>query len=462
MSSDRTPPAPAHEAAEDTADLLPPGVREMGVDDALQFAVRLHQQERIEGACTLYRRILDVQPDHADALGLLGMAEHQLGRSSEGVRLIRAAIERQPDFAGFHVNLGNVLAEIDRLDEALAAYQRASALAPESPDVHNNIGALHRALGRLDEARACFERAIALDARHMRAWNNLGLLHDALGDTEKAVGAFVTALDLMPGHGHSAYLLGTTYYRAGKIDKAAEVFRQWMLREPQDPIPQHLYAACSGQGSPARASDAYVEAEFDKFAASFERVLSERLHYRAPGVVADLLAELLPSAQASLDLVDIGCGTGLCGPLVASRARRLVGVDLSAGMLARARTKGVYHHLVKAELTAFLEQTPDYWDAAVCADTLCYFGDLSAVMRAAAAALRPGALLVYTVEALPDDSAGRPQLQPSGRYAHGRAHLDHAAAAAGLVTLAARREILRKEGGADVQGWLVAVQRPAA
>lgn len=82
-------------------------------------------------------------------------------------------------------------------------------------------------------------------------------------------------------------------------------------------------------------------------------------------------------------------------------------------------------------------------------------------MQAAAGALKPGGTMVYTVEALADDDATQAAILPSGRYAHGRAHLDSVASSAGLQTLAARREVLRDEVGAPVHGWLMAVRRPA-
>lgn len=460
------PPASAHLPPDDparaAAELLPSGASEMSIDDALGLAVRMHRQDRLEGATQIYRRILQAVPGHPDAMALLGMAEHQMGRSDEGVALVRAAIQRAPGFAGFQVNLGNMLSESGRLDEARQAYERARELEPGRADTLNNLGVLYQALRRHDEARASFERAIELDPGHVRAWNNLGILLDVLGQPQESVRAYLKAVDLSPGHAGSIFLLGMTFYNLGQLDKATQVFKHWMEREPDNPRPAHLYAACSGQAVPKRAPDAYVEAEFDGFARSFERVLTERLEYRAPQLCADLLASRLGEPKAALDVLDVGCGTGLCGPLVAPWARRLVGVDLSSGMLSKARGKGVYDELVKAELTGFLQGTPSAWDAAVCADTLCYFGDLGEVMQATAAALRPGAPMVYTVEAQDDDTSSEARIQPNGRYVHGRAHLERTAAAAGLELLHAERQPLRIEGRSEVQGWLVAVARPAA
>ena len=88
---------------------------------------------------------------------------------------------------------------------------------------------------------------------------------------------------------------------------------------------------------------------------SFESKL-ERLSYRAPALVAAMLEDSGLEPSKRLDVLDAGCGTGLCGPLVAPYARRLVGVDLSEGMLAHAKEKNVYDALMKAELTDYLQR----------------------------------------------------------------------------------------------------------
>jgi SAM-dependent methyltransferase len=167
---------------------------------------------------------------------------------------------------------------------------------------------------------------------------------------------------------------------------------------------------------PARASDAYVTSTFDAFAESFDAKLG-KLQYRAPQLVADALARCAGEHCGHLVALDAGCGTGLCGPLIAPWVAHLTGVDLSAGMIERARGRGVYDELERAELTAYLERHPASFDLIVSADTLVYFGPLEQVLAAAAGALRPGGLLIFTAEeaagGLPDKPP-RP-LQPPPR-----------------------------------------------
>ena len=116
------------------------------------------------------------------------------------------------------------------------------------------------------------------------------------------------------------------------------MYRQWLEADAGSSVARHMLAACTGEAIPERASDGYVRDVFDAFAGSFDQVL-DQLGYRGPGLIADLLDRALPLPDASLVVADAGCGTGLCADFLRPRARRLVGVDLSAGMLARARTE---------------------------------------------------------------------------------------------------------------------------
>jgi predicted TPR repeat methyltransferase len=156
-----------------------------------------------------------------------------------------------------------------------------------------------------------------------------------------------------------------------------------------------------------------------------------------------------------LDVLDAGCGTGLCGAIVAPFARRLVGVDLSEGMLAQARHKNLYQDLVKAELTDFLRGRNDAFDLIVSADTLVYFGDLRQVVPALAKALRPEGMVVFTLEHAGGSEADIDyRLEPHGRYSHSRAYVEGLLASAGLRSTIVPAE-LRMEAGVPVAGLVV-------
>jgi predicted TPR repeat methyltransferase len=221
-----------------------------------------------------------------------------------------------------------------------------------------------------------------------------------------------------------------------------------------------MLAACTGRAVPARASDAFVAKTFDSFAASFESKL-QRLYYRAPALVLEAVEDTGVRASKSIDVLDAGCGTGLCGPLLAPYARRMTGVDLSEGMLARAREKNVYDLLVRAELTDFLRSHHEAFDLIVSADTLVYFGDLKPVVSAVAGALRPRGHVAFTLE----HAVGAPprvdyRLEYHGRYSHAQPYVEALLAAAGLTTHV-RRGDLRMEGGVPVAGLIIRAAKPA-
>jgi predicted TPR repeat methyltransferase len=240
----------------------------------------------------------------------------------------------------------------------------------------------------------------------------------------------------------------------GEPEKAVDIFQKWLEEEPENPIARHMLAACSNQAVPARAADAYVEKVFDDFAASFDTKLAG-LSYQAPQIVAAMLADAGLEAAKALVVLDAGCGTGLCGPLIAPYAKYLAGVDLSAQMLARAHERGVYDELAKAELTGYLASHPETYDVVVSADTLVYFGDLREVVQTAAAALRAGGHLVFTIEELVDGPAGEPfRIGTHGRYAHTAGYVTGVLADAGFEPCLVRAE-LRMEAGAPVAGLAV-------
>jgi predicted TPR repeat methyltransferase len=430
--------------------------RQVTLEEALEIAQAVHRAGRPAEAERIYRAVLQARPDHTDALRALGVARHQQGASDEAVQLIRRAAALAPDEPGNWNNLGNVLLESGQVEAAGDAYEQAVRLAPELAEVHNNLGVLRRAQQRPEASEASYRRAIALNPKFTDALTNLGRLLNSLGRSDEALVVICQAVLLKPDFIKARHALGMTYFMAGRVEEAAQVYRDWLKDDPASPEARHHLAACSGEGVPERADDAYVEKVFDGFAESFEAKLAH-LHYRAPQLIEQTVAALAGEPRKALVVLDAGCGTGLCGPLLAPYARRLDGVDLSERMLAKARPRAVYDSLAKAELTAFIEGVePASYDLIVSADTLCYFGDLQAVCRAARRALRPGGWLVFTAEAMLGEGGAGFHLHAHGRYSHREGYLREVLAGAGLEAVELQRAHLRMESARPVDGWVVA------
>jgi predicted TPR repeat methyltransferase len=199
---------------------------------------------------------------------------------------------------------------------------------------------------------------------------------------------------------------------------------------------------------------------FDRFASSFDANLAD-LSYKAPEWVADDVARRVGAPRQNLVTLDAGCGTGLCGPLLAPYASRLVGVDLSVGMLRRAADRGHYTDLFKAELVTFLLHSGLMFELIVSADTLCYFGNLQAFASAAKMALQPGGAVVFTVEALSGEAPETGyRLHTHGRYSHSDRYVQAALQDAGLDDVTLQAVVLRNEGDTPVDGWLVSALAP--
>ena len=430
------------------------------MDEAVTLAIELQKTEQLTAAHELYRRVLETAPDHPVALHFAGVLAQQQGRLDDAVALIERSLKLKPGQADWHSNLAIVQLSRGDAAQALAALGRAIDLDPAHANAHCNRGVALKALGRLADAESAYRTAIQMDAEHIEAYTNLGILLAGMNRTPEAVACYCKVITLRPRHREARRRLAIAHCVLGEVDKAVRIFEDWLAEEPGDPIALHMLAACSGRGVPTRASDAFVEKTFDHFAASFEANL-QQLAYRAPALIAAMLEHsgLAPARQ--LEALDAGCGTGLCGPLVRQYARRLTGVDLSAGMLAHAEAKNVYDALIQSELTEYLSRNPKAFDLIVSADTLVYFGDLGAVCAAAASALRPGGLLVFTLEHAADAAPGEPyRLERHGRYSHRRASVERLLEEARL-----RPEVfaadLRMEAGAPVAGLVICATRRA-
>lgn len=217
-----------------------------------------------------------------------------------------------------------------------------------------------------------------------------------------------------------------------------------------------FWLACQGYGAlPAQAPAAHVIATFNEYAHRFDHHLREQLQYRVPELAFAAVRQLREPGARLLDILDIGCGTGLGGSVFRPLARRLDGVDLSPGMLAKARERGLYDQLDEGDLLAAMSARPATYDLITAFDVFLYVGELQPVFAAAAVTLRPGGLVAFSIER--GDEPGY-QLGASKRYVHELGWLREQWGNA-FDALAVQEVTLRIESEQPVAGYVIVLRR---
>ena len=457
--------------------------------DALHLCgVIARQQGNAQQAVDLIGQALEIAPERANAHCNLGAALQDLGRSEAALASYERALALDPRYALAHANRGNSLRKLGRLPEAIASYDTALRLRPGYPEAacHRAI-ALHD-LGRDEEALASAELALRARPAYPEALAARGNALHGLGRFSAAAADFEAALQLTPGEGRAELLcwLGGAQIKLQRFGLALDSFDAALALRPQHALTLQLRAnalrllgrnanaaaayrqalALGGDAGqigfalaalgdapvPAQAPADYVKALFDQYADHFDTHLLQDLHYRTPALIGQMLAGA--ALQASADTVDLGCGTGLCGPVLRPLSRRLCGVDLSPRMLARAAETKLYDGLDCADVAAWLAARPASFDLIVAADVLVYIGALDTLFAHARAAARPGAAFCFSVER--DDGAAQGYaLAAAGRYVHSRAYIEAVALHAGWRIEQAADVILREDGGRPVAGMLL-------
>jgi predicted O-linked N-acetylglucosamine transferase (SPINDLY family) len=198
----------------------------------LEFALQFHRVGDFHRAEALYKEILQSEPEHTDALHLLGVVSLQLGRAELAVEHIGRAVRRRPDWAEAHSNLGAALQSLGRLEEAAACHRSALLLRPDRAELHVNLGNVLKQQARLDEAAACFRHALRLRPDLAVAHNNLGNVLAQQAGLEEAITSYRTALALAPDYAQAHNNLGNVLKKRGELEEAVACYRRALQFSP--------------------------------------------------------------------------------------------------------------------------------------------------------------------------------------------------------------------------------------
>jgi Flp pilus assembly protein TadD len=211
------------------------------VRPTLARALELHQAGKLREAERLYRKVLTLQPEHFDALHMLGVVALQEGRAGYAVDLIERALRQKPDIAAAHGNLAAALTQSGRLDAALAAHQRHIGLHPTQIDPHLKIASILGHLGRKTEALASCERTIGLFPGAAVGHLAHAVALKDLQQYEATLLACDRALELTPHFAEAWDKRGAALRELGRLDDALASHERAIALQP-DLASAHMHA----------------------------------------------------------------------------------------------------------------------------------------------------------------------------------------------------------------------------
>lgn len=396
--------------------------------------------------------------DRARAHFATGNAHFEAGRFDAALAEFDAALTWVPGRPSLLANRGATLCRLARWAEAVPVLQDAVQADPEHADAWAALGLAQEALGQWADTATALQQAMTLELRSAPLCLSLAVCQLRTGQPEPALRSLDQALALDPSLAEAWSVRGNLMREAGHLPEAARCFDQALAHGGDDALHRfYLASVRPGAPVPPQPPRAYVESLFDDYAPDFQQHLLQDLKYQAHST---LLAPLLSEGRRWPLALDLGCGSGLCGRLLAPLCDAVDGVDVSRVMVGQATASATYRRVEHADLLPFLAASDEPADLIVAADVFIYVGVLVAVVSAAARRLAPGGLLAFSVEQA--DPGQDLQLRPSLRYAHGRSAIERLAAACGLSVQAIWSAPIREDQGQPVMGWYVLLQRPDA
>ena len=407
---------------------------------------------KIDEAINCYREALHLNPNHFLAHYNLGNALADQDKLEEAANSLRAAIRLQPSFVDAHFNLGNLLKKQGKLEDALACYRQVVSARPEHAETWFRMGVINWTLGRVDRSIYCYQQTLTYQPDHVQALSNLGGVLNSVAKYDEALEKFRRAISLFPEHPGAHYNMGNAYRAKGMINEAIESYQKALRIKPDFNEASYQLTILQGLPAPEKPPAEYVTSLFDEYAWKFDQHLVQKLEYRTPGLLNAVLRRTVSPQPRSLNILDLGCGTGLFGPLVQDLARSLIGVDLSSKMVEKAREKNVYDSLHVGDIIDYMQHSDEQFDLIVAADVFPYIGNLEAVFKSCIGVLKPDGLFVFSVEAISDDQPYL--LRSSGRYAHSAEYISKVGTALRFSEISHEQAVLRKENGIPVNGYL--------
>jgi len=398
---------------------------------------------------------LRIHPHHTVSYNNLGRILYLQGRINEAIPYFEKALRINPDYWEAHYNLAHSMVKLNQVTRAAEHYQMVIKLFPEHPNAHFNLGLLSMEEKNYEDAVHYFTKSLKLDPKNLEAYRQMGDAQLNLGKKDEAKATFLKALEINPNSSEIQHNLAILHLRDKERDEALNHFKKAVDLNPQDHTAQHMTQALSGNQESLTAPKTYIKDLFDQYADYYNKHVKESLKYEVPGLLRNAIGRVISPGYRIGRVLDLGCGTGLCGIYFRDLAFELIGIDISPKMIERAEQLKGYDSLIVRDMIEYLsDEKLEPFLLIFSADVLVYTGDLEKVFTLIAKKLKPNGLFAFTTEWIEDAETKSYFLKPTGRFAHASGYIRDLAERHQLKIELAEKIIPREHEGTPIQGEL--------
>ena len=378
----------------------------------------LKDQGKQEAAFESYKKAISLKPNFAEAFNNMGVSLQNLAKFTEAIEAFKKALSIKFDYAEAFNNMGVSFQNLDKFTEAIEAYQKAISLRPNFAEAYYNMGVAFQNLDKLEKAQDAFNKVISIKPHFAEAYYNIGNVLKDQGKLDEAIKIYNKTLSLKPDFAEAYNNMGIALKEQGKITEAIEAYNKTLSIKPNCGTAKHMISALSGNTNKTAPRE-FVEKLFDGYSHTFEASLVDKLEYKIPKLIKDILIQ--PTNKEKLgSVLDLGCGTGLFGTEVKNYCSKLEGIDLSKKMLAIANQKNVYDKLSQFDIVEYLSSMPLNFDYYIALDVFIYVGELTEIFRLIKSRNKKSGHLVFSTEHTENDGY---HIRRTARYSHSKNYI---------------------------------------
>ena len=397
-----------------------------------------------------YKKALKILPNSALIYFNLANAQSQSNDFIISIKNYLNAIKLKPGFPEAHLNLGNVFRKIGDFDKALENYKITINSKPNYVEAYINSSNILIEKREFDEALLNLKKAIEINPNSAQAYNSFGNFFKNIGKIEIAQEHYKKALEIKPNYEEANMNMGNIQRDLGDLDKALLYYNKALKINPDNSISLHMVNSLSGQISCSPPRE-YVEKLFDQSAKSFEELLVNKLKYKVPKIIYEMIINQNKHNSSLGSVLDMGCGTGLMGLELKKKCKFLEGIDISKSMVEEARAKQVYNKLKYTDLVEYLSIEYLDFDLFIATDVFVYLGELSEIFRLIKHRNRRNGQLAFSIEKSVEKKFF---LEKSGRYSHSKGYIKQLCEKFDYSILNYKEVKLRKENDKYLNGAL--------